>query len=287
MNNIELLHKYGEHYKRSNFGEFYKIIENIQANPKDTFKGKDKSQELFKLFTLFAQQIKLFKGIIKNDPVSGIHKKEIIKLLTKIGFKSVRPLYVKGDETNGIYFSWITFYESKNREFFGFYIQYNDVPEERLLESVTPKIEIAGKPYHVKHEFEHPEDLKEEVKRQNFEMLMYAARYFRKMTGDERFKRLKATEKRKLEAIEICNQILSYKGLVQEIPVIIPSHISLNLFIKGALLYIENGSTPSLKKTYPNPIPIGNRYFDFTSQLYYEMNTEIRTRKTKNRNDGN
>lgn len=271
MNNIELLHKYGKDYKRSNFGELYKIIEGLQRAPVNITVGNKKETDLQ---NQLVEQLLKYKGILKNEPVNGIHERQVIKFLEVMGFREVNAMGLKSAEEIGNYISWVTFTDSKGKQSFGFYIAYNDVPFIPFVPEKIIQREQTGKPYNSKHVFIHPVELKELVVNRKFEVLMYAAIYFIAISKDGRIARINGTDREKSQGLEIAHHILSYKGLTDELPVAIPSQISLNLFIKAALLCLPDKNIKSPTTSGVSHIKIGNRYADHATLFYCATNSQ-------------
>jgi len=269
--NIELLHKYDKDYTRANFGELLKAVESSKGVSVVCLKPNLEQYVVSSLFNRLTEQIMQFKGILKSEPIIGIHERQMIKLLKAMGFQSVHAIWVESNRDMGEYISWVAFKDSKGWQSFGFYIQYEDAPWIEVPAEKLPEYEQTGRPYNSKHVFVHPAEVIDSVMEQKYEILLYAARYFIRISGDWRFERLKSTEEIKAEAIDICNQILSYKGLAYEEPVIVPSQISLDLFIKGALLYKLRDNGVPTKMSMEETIKIGNRHSENLSVLFYKI----------------
>ena len=211
---------------------------------------------------------------MKNDPVNGIHEKQVVQLLETMGFRAVKAMGLKSAEETGNYISWVTFTDSKGKQSFGFYIAYNDVPFIPFVPEKIIQREQTGKPYNSKHVFIHPVELKELVVNRKFEVLMYAAIYFIAISKDGRIARINGTDREKSQALEIAHHILSYKGLTDELPVVMPSQLSLNLFIKAALLYLPDKDTKDHSTSGVRKIKIGNRYADHAALFYCLTNSQ-------------
>ena len=271
MYNIALLHKYGKDYTRANFSELLKAVESLKGASVVYLEPNLEQYVASGLFNRLTEQVVQFKGIVKSEPIIGIHERQMIKLLKAMGFQSVHAIWVESNRDMGEYISWVAFKDSKGWQSFGFYIQYEDAPSIEVQAEKLPQYEQTGRPYNSKHVFIHPPELIDSVIKQNYEILLFAARYFIRISGDWRFERLQSTEKRKAHAINICNQILSYQGLSPDAPVIVPNQISLDLFIKGALLYKPRDNEALPKMSMDGIIKIGNRYSEALSILYCKI----------------